>query len=104
MSRSVFGRLFFGTGDSGADKRLSQLAAMSNPEVDYTEASQLQNWLEGIIGYITKLPDSMQNKIILAEFQIGDAHYRWTAAQIKTWHKARCRMLREQLSKLSKAS
>jgi hypothetical protein len=62
----------------------------------------LQNWLSDVIGHLEALPEPTQIALGLALFKIGDEHFHWRADQIKSWHKERCRSLRQQLSELQR--
>jgi len=75
---------------------------MSDASHDYTDAKVLQNWLSDVIGHLEALPEPTQIALGLALFKIGDEHFHWRADQIKSWHKERCRSLRQQLSELQR--
>jgi hypothetical protein len=94
------GNLLFATREEAVDRHLFALAAMSDTSHDYTDAKLLQNWLSDVIGYLQALPEPTQTTLGLPSFKIGDEHLHWRADQIKSWHKERCRSLRQQLSEL----
>jgi hypothetical protein len=94
--------LLFATREEAADRHLFALAVMSDTSHDYTDAKVLQNWLSGVIGHLEALPEPTQIALGLPLFKIGDEHFHWRADQIKSWHKERCRSLRQQLSELQR--
>jgi hypothetical protein len=55
-----------------------------------------------MIQHLEALPEPIQIALGLALFKIGDEHFYWGTDQIKTWHKERCRSLRQQLSELQR--
>jgi hypothetical protein len=96
------GNLLFATRGEAVDRHLFALAAMSDASHNYTDANMLQNWLSDVIGHLEALPEPTQIALGLALFKIGDEHFHWRADQIKSWHKERCRSLRQQLSELQR--
>ncbi len=96
------GNLLFATREEAVDRHLFALVAMSDASHDYTDAKVLQNWLSDVIGHLEALPEPTQIALGLALFKIGDEHFHWRADQIKSWHKERCRSLRQQLSELQR--
>jgi hypothetical protein len=94
--------LLFATREEAVDRRLFTLAAISDASHDYTNAKVLQNWLSDVIGHLEALPEPTQIALGLALFKIGDEYFHWRAEQIKSWHKERCRSLRQQLSELQR--
>lgn len=96
------GNLLFATREEAVDRHLFVLAAMSDTSLDYMDAKVLQNWLSGVIGHLEALPEPTQIALGLPLFKIGDEHFHWCADQIKSWHKERCRSLRQQLSELQR--
>jgi len=96
------GNLLFATREEAVDRHLFALAAMSDTGHDYTDANLLQNWLSDVIGHLQALPEPTQIALGLPSFEIGDEHFHWLANQIKSWHKERCRSLRQQLSELQR--
>jgi hypothetical protein len=99
----MWGRnLLFAAREEAADRHLSALAVMSDTSHDYTDAKALQNWLSGVTGHLEALPEPTQIALGLPLFKIGDKHFHWRADQIKSWHKERCRSLRQQLSELQR--
>jgi len=94
--------LLFAASEEAADGHLFALAVMSDTSHDYTDAKVLQNWLSGVIGHIEALPEPTQIALNLPLFKIGDEYFHWRADQIKSWHKERCRSLRQQLFELQR--
>jgi hypothetical protein len=99
----MWGRnLLFAAREEATDQHLFALAVMSDTSHDYTDAKALQNWLSGVIGHLEALPGPTQIALGLPLFKISDEHFHWRADQIKSWHKERCRSLRQQLSELQR--
>ena len=96
------GNLLFAASEGVVDRHLFALAAISGASHDCTDAKALQNWLSDVIGHLEALPEPIQIALGLALFKIGDEHFHWRADQIKSWHKERCRSLRQQLSDLQR--
>jgi hypothetical protein len=96
------GKLLFATREEAVDRHLFALAAMSDASHNFTDAKVLQNWLSDVIGHLEALPEPTQIALGLALFKIGDEHFQWRADQIKSWHKERCRWLRQQLFELQR--
>jgi len=96
------GNLLCATPEEAVDRHLFALAAMSDISHDYTDAKVLQNWLSDVLGHLEALPEPTQIALGLPLFKIGDEHLHWRADQIKSWHKERCRSLRQQLSELQR--
>jgi hypothetical protein len=94
--------LLFAAREEAVDRHLFALAVMSDTSHDYTDAKVLQIWLSGVIGHLEALPEPTQIALGLPLFKIGDEHFHWRADQIKSWHKERCRSLRQQLSELQR--
>ena len=95
------GDLLFTTREEAVDRHLFALAVMSASH-DYTDPKVLQNWLSDVIGHLEALPEPIQIALGLTSFRIGDEHFYWGIDQIKNWRKERCRLLRQQLSKLQR--
>lgn len=76
---------------------LRQLHDQASPG-GYDEAPALQIWMIGMIRSIKSLGDL--GEIMLGDYQIGEAHFGWSAARIDQWQRTTAQRTRDHIAAL----